>query len=190
MKLSSSLPHLDLDGKRVLVRADLNVPTKDTTILSTYRLETIVPTLKLIQSKKGKIVLITHRGRPKKIDNQRSTSILIPWFENHGFSINFAKTIAEAKEKSLEKNNTIVLLENLRFFPGEKEQSEIFAKELASLGDYYVNDAFASLHNTDSSITLVPLLFKKENRTIIRTGKKRYSQSRRTKKRTRPLEYI
>jgi 3-phosphoglycerate kinase len=166
MKLISQLPKTDLKNKRVLVRVDLNVPTKNGTILNDYRLQAILPTIQLLQSQGAKIILITHRGRPEGHEPELSTKILIPWLEHHGFSIVFAPTIEQAHEESNKKNSSIVLLENLRFFPGEKKRDNDFAKQLASLGDYYVNDAFGTLHRHDSSVALVPELFSAEKRSI------------------------
>ncbi|HZW61055.1 MAG TPA: phosphoglycerate kinase, partial [Candidatus Babeliales bacterium] len=166
LSLSSELPHVDLEGMRVLLRADLNVPIANTHILNDYRLKAIVPTLELIKKKGGKIILATHIGRPTSFTANLSTSLLLPWFKHHGYTIAYEANLQTAVDKSHTFDTDILLLENLRFFPGEKEGDATFAQTLANMGDYYVNDAFALLHRSDTSITLVPQLFQKDRRTI------------------------
>jgi len=165
IRLTSTLPSLSLAQQRVLLRADLNVQLS---ILKTYdyRLRAILPTLDLILKKGGKIILTTHIGRPKGYDQALSTQHLIPWFTAKGYTIDFARDLEQAHKKSFENKKAIVLVENLRFFPGEKSQDPTFAKNLAALGDMYVNDAFALIHRADTSVTLVPQLFAPEKRTI------------------------
>jgi len=160
----------NLEGKRVLLRADLNVPIKDGKIIDDYRLCALQPTLSLLRRKGAKIILATHLGRPDKASEEFSTRQLIPWFEKHKYKIVYESNLIEAYEKSLVHPEHILLLENMRFFSekesaNEKEREE-FAIVLAGLGDYYVGDAFALLHRTDTSTTLVPLLFKPDKRSI------------------------
>lgn len=164
--LKSRLFDLDLQNKRVLVRADLNVPLHGTTIVHDHRLRAVLPTLNLIQSKGGKIILMTHIGRPTSWQGNLSTSLLEPWFIHHGYQIEYVADPQKAYDRSLHNQNTILMLENLRFFPGEKKEDNLFALQLARLGDYYVNDAFATLHRTDTSVALVPTLFPQEKRSI------------------------
>jgi phosphoglycerate kinase len=165
MIITSLLNDLELTNKRVLLRADLNVPLRTGQIMDDYRLRMILPTINLILQKGGKIVLITHIGRPKQPDPALSTKQLIPWFEKNGYQIAFSPTIEDAHKK-IAQGNQIVLLENIRFFPGEKEKDKQFAQSLAALADYYVNDAFATMHRDEASITIVPRYFPPENRTI------------------------
>lgn len=147
--MKTKLDQLNLDNKQVLLRADLNVPLKDKIIKDDFRLQAILPTIDLIAKKGGKIILVTHLGRPKKPQPELSTELLLPWFKKHGYEIVFAKDFDQAKELSKEKNNKIILLENLRFFPGEKSGDSLFAQQLKDLADYYVNDAFATLHRVE-----------------------------------------
>lgn len=164
--LKSTLATMNLSGKRVLLRIDANVPLNNGHILDDYRLQEIVPTINIIQKKGGKVILATHIGRPEKSDETLSTKQLIPWFIKHGYTIDYEANLAQAYEQSLSNPATILLLENMRFFEGEKNHDELFAQQLARLGDIYVNDAFGLLHRDDTSITLVPRLFAPENRTI------------------------
>jgi phosphoglycerate kinase len=173
MNMKSSLVHLvsalhaaDLNGLRVLLRADLNVPTHNGRITSDHRLAAVLPTIKLIRKKGGHIILATHMGRPKKSDPAFSTRILVPWFEQHGLKVTFEPDLERAQELSKKPCGDILLLENLRFFPGEQEKNPTFAQSLANLADYYVNDAFGLLHRNDASITDVPALFARNKRTI------------------------
>jgi len=162
----SKLPEWNITNKRVLLRADLNVPIDQGTILDDTRLQAIRPTLDLILQKGGHCTLITHLGEPTAYDLHLSTEQLIPWFEKHHYTITFANTPAEALNNKSNSDASITLLENIRFFPGEKNKDNAFAQELAQLGDYYVDDAFGTLHRTDTSITLVPLLFASDKRSI------------------------
>lgn len=162
----SKLPEWNLANKRVLLRADLNVPIDQGHILDDTRLQAIRPTIDLIIQKGGQCIIITHMGEPTAYDPHLSTQQLIPWFKKNNYAIEFAHTPAEIFTKTSNTSAHITLLENLRFFPGEKNNDHLFAQELAQLGDYYVNDAFGTLHRTDTSITLVPLLFPQDKRSI------------------------
>jgi len=150
--------------KRVLLRADLNVPLKNGSIISDKRLKALMPTLNLILEKNGKIILLTHIDRPEKIDPSLSTKILIPWLTQHGYSVAFESDLNKAYEKSFHDPKTILLIENLRFLPGEKTGDTNLAKSLARLGDLYVNDAFGMIHRTDCSVVALPQLFPPHKR--------------------------
>jgi len=166
IRITSALHSANLRDKRVFLRADLNVPFKNGLLLDDHRLEALLPTIDLIQQKGGKIILVTHRGRPKKREANLSTQLLVPWFEKRGYSVDFEPHLDSAYKKSFQHTDRILLLDNIRFFLEEKTNSTTFAQTLARLGDYYVNDAFGLLHRTDNSITYVPKLFSRLNRTI------------------------
>ena len=157
---------MDLEKKTILLRADLNVPITNGIIKHTHRLNAIKPTIDLILKKNGTIFLATHLGRPTNNQPELSTKQLLPWFKKQGYLVSFAPTIIDAKQRGDKAKNQIILLENLRFFSGEKECDKLFAQQLASLGDIFVQDAFGALHRNDASIVLVPKLFDKKNRTI------------------------
>ena len=165
--LESQLKSWNLDGKKIFVRADLNLPIHEGTILNDYRLRKIQQTLRLIIRHGGSIILASHLGRPTEPEPQYSLKQLIPWFQQNNYLIQFAESIEQAHtiKKRLEPGN-ILLIENLRFFSGEKGNDTVFAKALAELADYYVDDAFASLHRNESSITLVPRFFAPNKRSI------------------------
>lgn len=166
IQFKSELPNIDLTQKRVFLRADLNVPIKNGAIIADVRLQAIKPTIDLILAKGGKIILATHIGRPKNHEPYLSTRILIPWFEKQGYRIDFESDMNAAYTKSFHDPSKILLLENLRFYPGEKNPTAQFAQTLARLGNEYVNDAFGMLHRTDCSVLEVPKLFASTARTI------------------------
>lgn len=150
----------------MFLRADLNVPIYNNKITNDFRLRAIIPTIDYIQKHNGKIILATHIGRPnlEKINEQLSTKHLLPWFEEHGYKIEHEKDLTTAKEKSKQKTDTVLLLENLRFFPGEQKQDSTLAKQLAKLADIYINDAWGVMHRNDTSVTLLAEEFKRDNK--------------------------
>ena len=162
--LKSPLPLADLNGQRVLLRADLNIPLNNGSIISDARLRAIIPTINMILEKGGKIILITHIGRPKDQEITLSTKTLLPWFAQHGYSCVFENDLTSAYSKSFHDPKTILLIENLRFYAGEKQNDTTFAQSLARLGDIYVDDAFGNLHHSDCSMVGVPQLFSPQKR--------------------------
>ncbi len=162
--LKSPLSLTNLTGQRVLLRADLNVPLANGSIVSDTRLQAIIPTINMILEKGGKIILITHIGRPKDQEATLSTKTLLAWFAQHGYSCVFENDLDRAYSKSFHDPKTILLLENLRFYTGEKQNDVTFAQSLARLGDIYVNDAFGNLHHSDCSMVEVPRLFSPHKR--------------------------
>jgi len=154
------LSNVDLQGKRVFLRADLNVPIKNNKIVNDHKIKSILPTIELLKKKGAKIILGTHIGRPKKYDPQFSTVVLAEWFKKNGYSVVFEPDLQKAIQKSLKSTNDIIVLENLRFFPEETNEDPDFAKKLKNLADFYVNDAFGILHRNDTSITLLPKMFE------------------------------
>lgn len=146
-----SLPK-NLSGKRVLVRADLNVPFSGNRVYDDTRVKALVPTLTLLRRRKAKVVVVSHLGDGTKSLRPvaRVLSKYIPVrFSDVSFN-NAAGVVA-----SLD-NGEIVVLENLRRDRGEKKNTAAFAKTLAALGDYYVNDAFSASHRAHASIVSVP----------------------------------
>ena len=165
--MNSRLSSMDLYHQTVFLRADLNVPLKDGSIINDFKLQASLPTIDLLLQKNAIITLATHLGRPKNQEPKLSTKHLIPWFEKKGYKIDFAKNPIQATEKSKKKDSLkIILLENLRFFPGEQNHDEIFAQELAHCGSIYINDAFGALHRNDTSLTLLPKRYPPEAKTI------------------------
>lgn len=160
--VTCKLTHWDLKDTRVILRADLNVPLADGKVISDFRLQALKPTLDYLLEQKATVIILTHIGRPEQTELSLSTRHLIPWFTAHNYQIKFAPSIADA----LQAQSNVILLENLRFWPGEQSDSPEFASALAQLGDYYVDDAFGAMHRTDTSITLLPREFSPEHRSI------------------------
>lgn len=168
----SWLRTLNLNKKRVFLRADLNIPIKNDQILQDFKLESILPTIDFILKNEGKIVLATHIGRPEPgnksdlLEKSLSTQILIPWFKNRGYDIDYESDLLMDERKSHQKYNSILLLENLRFFVGERENSLKFAELLAATADIYINDAFGNIHRSDTSTTLLAKQFAQSERSF------------------------
>src|SRR5437870_2884775 len=155
-----SLRDLDVRGKRVLVRADFNVPTETRggriRITDDTRIRETLPTINYLREHGAKTILMSHFGRPKgkpvekyslrPIGDYLHTLIHQPVIFSHD-------TIGDVPEKIIEymQNGDVALLENLRFQPGEEANDPDFAKALASLGDLYVNDAFGAAHRAHAS---------------------------------------
>ncbi|MCY0879010.1 MAG: phosphoglycerate kinase [Firmicutes bacterium] len=150
----------DLQGKRVLVRVDFNVPVDDEgRITDDTRIRGALPTLRELGDRGARVVVMSHRGRPKgwggaslDIAAERLGQLL-------GRPCHFVDDIRGEKAQQAVaalQPGEYLLLQNLRYDPGEKNQDEAFARDLAQLGDFYVNDAFGTAHRADSSVALVP----------------------------------
>jgi phosphoglycerate kinase len=165
MMIHTKLDQWAIQNQRILVRADLNVPTMNGTIKSDFRLQSTLPTLDFIIGQNGSIVLATHIGRPKNKDPELSTHILLPWFKERGYNIRFVEDFTQIVHEKIVPRE-IILIENLRFFPGEKNGDPFFAKQLAQTAQYYVNDAFGTIHDNDCSVALLPYEFPENRRSI------------------------
>jgi phosphoglycerate kinase len=150
-----TLDGADLKGKRVLVRVDLNVPMENGRVADRTRLERVIPTIQEIADKGGKVVLLSHFGRPKGRDPKQSLKpIAAALSDVLGRPVAFAEDcIGEAAAKAVAsmKEGDILLLENTRFHAGEEKNDTGLAKALAKLGDVYVNDAFSAAHRAHAS---------------------------------------
>ncbi len=163
--MKSNFGDFDVKNKTVLLRIDANVPIDHGIILNDQRLIASLPTINLLLDKGANIILLSHLGRPKSQEPELSTQQLVSWFDDNGLDVQFAKTVEEAQQKKGAKKR-IILLENLRFFPGEKGKDPAFAQQLANLGDFYVNDAFGAFARDDTSLTLLPDRFDSSHKTI------------------------
>ncbi len=163
--MKSTIHTWDLKNKVVIVRIDANVPINQGTILDDQRLLASLPTINLLLDQGAQVLLVSHLGRPQDKEKHLSNKHLISWFKDVGYDIVFADSVASAQQQ-LASGHKLVLLENIRFFPGEKKHDTAFAQKLATLGQYYVNDAFGTLHRTDTSITLVPKQFDPLHKSI------------------------
>jgi phosphoglycerate kinase len=157
-----TLDSADVAGKRVLVRADLNVPVQDGKVTDTTRIDRLRPTVAELVEKKARVILLSHFGRPKGFDPQESLGPLVPTIaECFGLPVAFAEDCvgpkAEQAVATLEPGQ-VLLLENLRFHKGEEKNEPDFAAGLAKLGDLYVDDAFSASHRAHASISGIPAL--------------------------------
>jgi len=159
----NTIASLNVSGKTVLVRADLNVPAKDGQVTDTTRIDRFVPTALDLAARGAKVVILSHFGRPKGgPDAQYSLKIVLPALEKAaGCKISWADDCigpaAEAVVRGM-KSGEMALLENLRFHPEEEKNDLDFAKRLAFLGDFYVNDAFSCAHRAHSSTEAIARL--------------------------------
>jgi phosphoglycerate kinase len=149
-----SLDDMDLHGKRVLVRVDINVPVDHFEVTDATRIERIVPTVHDILSKGGTPVLMAHFGRPKgKVNLEMSLRQVLPALRRALMrSVAFVETLEAAEAFTAEVAAAdVVLIENIRFHPGEESNDPAFAARLAHLGDVYCNDAFSAAHRAHAS---------------------------------------
>ena len=171
-----TLKDINIENKRVLIRVDFNVPlSNDGKITDDFRIAKTIPTIEYLINKGAKIILMTHFGRPKgkRTDKFKTDIIQDKLFEYLDYSIIKAPGCIEKEIKDWTEQmqpGEILLLENLRFYPGEEKNNLTFAKKLAQLGDIYVNEAFGASHRNHASIVGVPkflpsvigFLFEKE----------------------------
>ncbi len=149
----------DIRGKRALVRVDINVPLDENkNVTDDTRIQAILPTVKFLQEKGAKIILMAHLGRPKGEANPEFTlaPVAKKLSEILGENVLFVTTpVGAGAEKDLETLNDgqVALLENIRYYKAEeaKDDDMTFANELAKLGDFYVNDAFGAAHRNHTS---------------------------------------
>lgn len=149
-----TLDDMDLAGKTVLTRVDINVPVEDGRVTDATRIERIKPTVDDIIAAGGKPVLLAHFGRPKgKVVPEMSLSLIRDTLaEVLGREVIFADRNYADTAAALEAGQ-VMLCENLRFNPGEEANDPGFAKRLASIGDVYCNDAFSAAHRAHASTT-------------------------------------
>lgn len=153
--LFPTLDDADIAGKRVLVRVDLNVPMKDGKVTDATRIERILPNIREIADKGGKVILLSHLGRPNGREAKYSLRpVAAELGRQLGKEVAFAgDCIGETAGRAVASlpPGGVLFLENTRFHPGEEENDPAFVAELAKLGDIYVNDAFSTAHRAHAS---------------------------------------
>ncbi len=156
-----TIKDIELKGKRVLIRLDLNVPIKEGKITDYTRIDASLETIKYVIDHGGKAVLMSHLGRPDGQKNEKYSlkPVALALEEKLGVKVLMAPDcIGEEVEKMVEllTDGEVVLLENLRFHPGEEANDESFVSSLCSLADVYLNDAFGTAHRAHASTYGVP----------------------------------
>jgi phosphoglycerate kinase len=155
MSAFNTLDHVDVKGKRVLVRVDLNVPVENGVVTDATRIERMAPSITEIADKGGKVILLSHFGRPKGRDQKNSLKPVAAEVAHIlKRPVKFVDDcIGAAAEHAVAamKPGDIVCLENTRFHQGEEANDPVFVAALARLGDLYVNDAFSAAHRAHAS---------------------------------------
>jgi phosphoglycerate kinase len=160
-----TLNDFDFKNKKAIIRVDFNVPLDENfNVTDTTRIEAAKPTIDTILAQGGSVILMSHLGRPKGAEEKYSLKhILKTASEILGVQVKFAENCvgeqAQTAAKDL-KPGEVLLLENLRFHAEEEAGDVAFAKELASLGDIYVNDAFGTAHRAHASTTIIAQFFE------------------------------
>lgn len=161
-----TIDQVDLQGKRVIIRADFNVPLDESLqIADDSRIRAVIPTINHVADEGASVILCSHLGRPKgRVCPELSLAPVAKRLRRLlGKDVTFAPDCVGPKVKNLAsqlKPGDVLLLENLRFHPGEEANDHEFASELASLGDVYINEAFGAAHRTHASTVGVPAFIK------------------------------
>jgi len=155
-----TLNGLDVKGKRVLVRADLNVPVEDGEVADATRIKRVLPTINALRENGAKVIILSHLGRPKGVRSPETSlrPVAAKLEEMIGAPVRFFDDcIGPDVQSGLESLNEgdVAMLENLRYHKGETANDMDFAKELAALGDIYVDDAFSSAHRAHASVEAI-----------------------------------
>ena len=155
MSAFRTLDHADVKGKRVLVRADLNVPVENGVVTDATRIERMAHAITEIADKGAKVILLSHFGRPKGRDQKNSLKPVAAEVAHIiKRPVKFVDDcIGDGAERAVAamKNGDIICLENTRFHPGEEKNDPVFVAALAKLGDIFVNDAFSVSHRAHAS---------------------------------------
>ncbi|MBQ4123094.1 phosphoglycerate kinase [bacterium] len=157
---------VDIQGKKALVRVDINVPLDENkNVTDDTRIQAIMPTLNYLKDKGAKIILMAHLGRPKGEKNPEFTLAPVAKYLSKvvGEEVVFIPDVADAPKMVEElKDGQVALLENIRYYKAEeaKDDDMTFANELAKLGDFYVNDAFGAAHRNHTSTAKLAKVLK------------------------------
>jgi len=151
-----TLDGVDVTGRRALVRVDFNVPMADGSVSDETRLRSALPTIARLRAGGAKVILLSHFDRPKgrRVASMSLAPVLAPLRRLVGAQVGFASDCTgEAARVAIGgmANGDVILLENVRFHPGEEANDPEFIRELAANGDLYVNDAFSTAHRAHAS---------------------------------------
>lgn len=159
----SYIDEADITNKRVLLRADFDVALDaHNAIADDFRIRQRIPTLEYLLKKKNRIICVSKLGRPKERDQRLSMKIVVQRLQHYlpNYKIRLIDDFLTENPATFanQEPEEILVLENIRYYPEEKQNDKAFAKRLASLADVYVNDAFAICHRTEASVVGVPTL--------------------------------
>lgn len=157
------IDEVDITGKRVLLRTDFNVSLQiDHSIVDAERIERSLPTMRLLLAHNNRLIVVTHLGRPKGLVDPTLSLAPVADRLREAFPAHRVTLVSDFRHApdvfAAQKEDEILLLENIRFHPEEKTNDPAFAQALADLADVYVNDAFANSHRSDASMVGVPAL--------------------------------
>jgi phosphoglycerate kinase len=168
---TKTVADIQVTSKRVLMRVDFNVPLDGSTITDDRRIVQALPTIKSVLDRGGRLILMSHLGRPKGGPEAKYSlkPCALKLAELLGKPVDFADDcigVAVEQKAAALQDGQVLLLENLRFHKGEEKNDEAFARSLAKLGDIYVNDAFGTAHREHASTFGVPQLLAGKPRVI------------------------
>lgn len=155
--MKRTIENIDVQGKRVFLRVDFNVPLDDNgNVLDASRIIKELPTIKYLLSKGAKVIICSHLGRPKGVPNEKLSMLAVAkcLVQYLHCKVRFSSTAIgeEAKQKAMAlEDGEVLVLENIRFYKEEEENSPVFAQKLADLAEVYVNDAFGTAHRKHAS---------------------------------------
>jgi len=157
VKINKLDENLNIEGKRILLRVDFNVPINEGTITEDSRIEKVLPTIKFLINKKAKIIIIAHLGRPKgkivpELTLKPIAKKLSDYLNQDVMFLNESIGSLAIQNSKKIPNGKILLLENIRFYKEEELNSVSFAKELSKIGDIYINEAFPCSHRAHASV--------------------------------------
>ncbi len=165
MSQVTSIDDVEVDGRRVFVRVDFNVPLNDDgSVADDTRIRAALPTIESILERGGKAILASHLGRPKGQPNPKYSlepaALRLAELLGVGEVVLTDDCVGDGARKVVHdlRDGHVVLLENLRFHPGEEKNDEAFARELLKFCDIYVNDAFGAAHRAHASVSALPRL--------------------------------
>jgi phosphoglycerate kinase len=152
----ATIDDIDVHGKRVLLREDLNVPMRDGTIVDDRRIREAIPTIEALRSRGARVIIVAHLGRPKgRIDGSAGLGPIAARLSSLlGADVRLAADVVGDSAQSMAaslRDGDVGMLENVRFEPGEEANDPEFARRLAAFGDVFVNDAFGTAHRAHAS---------------------------------------
>jgi phosphoglycerate kinase len=160
-----SINDINFKGKRALIRVDFNVPLNhNRQVMDDTRIRESIPTINKVLNDGGSVILMTHLGRPNGYEADYSLTPIVPVLSKLlGRNVIFTRDLFGPNTFNVcgkMKQGEVAMMENLRFYPEEESGDEKFAKDIASLGDVYINDAFATSHRSHASVCTIAKYFK------------------------------